>query len=56
MACRAVVGGAGGGPPGFRRAHTTPLPSPAPQVRPGLAKMAVKGMWGYMQAYQAALR
>lgn len=35
------------------------VPHPAcrcPQVRPGLAKMAVKGMWAYMQAYEAALR
>ncbi len=34
-----------------------PAPAnPAPQVRPGLAKMAVKGMWAYMQSYEAALR
>ena len=38
-----------------------PTPSCPPvlscvQVRAGLAKMAVKGMWGYMQTYEAALR
>ncbi len=33
-----------------------PFPTRGVQVRPSLAKMAVKGMWDYMQHYEAALR